>query len=216
MSILITGSSGFLGRQLINYFKSTSLSIICLIHSEHIYCQHKELFENCKVYKGDISNKEFLETLFTENEIDYIINCAAMKYIDTCEDFIRESIDVNLTGTLNIVDLSKKYKIKSLVHISTDKSNNATSVYGCCKQIAKKYVLKMGYNTYEGVNFWNSDGSFITHWKNNLELNKPIVLNNSKIMRYFSLIDDVVKDIEFALEDNKNINYLSTKIYKIH
>jgi len=155
-------------------------------------------------YTKGIYNKEFLETLFIENQIDYVINCAAMKYIDTCEDFIRESIDVNLTGTLNIVDLSKKYKIKSLVHISTDKSNNATSVYGCCKQIAKKYVLKMGYNTYEGVNFWNSDGSFITHWKNNLELNNPIVLNNSKIMRYFSLIDDVVKDIKFALEDNKN------------
>ena len=80
------------------YIENNNLykNIIGIIHSENKYCQNKELYKNCKIYKGDITNINFLKKIYRDNKIEYVIHCAAMKYIDTCEMFISDCININI------------------------------------------------------------------------------------------------------------------------
>ena len=72
--ILITGSSGFLGEEIVNFFSKNN----------NIYALDKEnpiIFHgntnNITSFVCDIRNKDKLSKIFKENSIDIIIHCAA-------------------------------------------------------------------------------------------------------------------------------------------
>ena len=216
MNILITGSSGYLGRfLLLNIEKKKYNKIICLINSEKRYKENEFLFKDCIIYKGDINDKEFIKNIFNENKIDYIIHTAAMKYIDTCEKFQQQCINTNIIGTLNICEEAKKHNVKNVLTISTDKANNPGCLYGISKLASERITLSHGFSVYQGVNFWNSDGSFTQKWKTATRSNSNVILYNEKHIRYFSEPNETAKDILELINNNNNkINY-PTKCWKI-
>ena len=190
MSILITGSSGFLGRQIMKSInRKLYKNIICIIHSEKRYKENDFLFENCKVYKGDISDKDFISNIFSENKIDYVIHAAAMKYIDTCEKYQNDCINTNIKGTLNICYQAKKHNVKNVLTVSTDKANNPSCLYGISKLASERITISHGFSVYQGINFWNSDGSFLQKWKSALKQEKPVILYNKKHIRFFLMLN---------------------------
>lgn len=207
--ILITGSSGYLGRfLLLNIDKNKFTKIICLIYSEKRYKENDFLYQDCLIYKGDISNKDLIRQIFSENNIDYVIHAAAMKYIDTCEKFQQQCINTNITGTLNICYQAKKYNVKNVLTVSTDKANNPSCLYGISKLASERITISHGYSVYQGVNFWNSDGSFTQKWKSALNNNECITLYNDKHIRYFSDPHETAKEMLELVEINNNkINY---------
>jgi UDP-N-acetylglucosamine 4,6-dehydratase/5-epimerase len=216
MNILITGAGGFLSRYLLKYIdKNKYEKIICLIYSEKRYIENIFLFENCIIYKGDISDENYIKEIFENNKIDYIIHTAALKYINTCELFQRNCIDTNMIGTLNLCKYAKKYKVKNLLTISTDKSNNPSSLYGISKLASEYITLSHGFSVYQGVNFWNSDGSFLQKWKTAMRNKKEVILYDEKYIRHFAMPDDIAKEIlEFVLINNNKI-YYPEKCYEI-
>jgi UDP-N-acetylglucosamine 4,6-dehydratase/5-epimerase len=208
MKILLTGSTGFLGRNILTTYYSNNYEFICIINSEKRYKEIDFLFKDYKIYRGDIADKNFIENIFKENSIDYVIHTAAMKYIDTCEIFKRDCIDTNVIGTLNICEFSKKYNVKNVLTISTDKAVNPSSMYGTSKLFSEKITLSFGFNVYQGVNFWNSDGSFIRKWRSAIRNNCPVNLYNSNHTRYFCFYEDMIKEImEILIIKNNTINY---------
>lgn len=94
----------------------------------------------------DITNKQQLESYFSNNELDYCINCAAYTAVDLAEEQSELAYAVNAEGPKNIAMLCLKYNIK-LIHISTDfvfdgqqrtpysetDAPNPLSVYGASK-----------------------------------------------------------------------------------
>lgn len=216
MNIFITGGSGYLGRFLLKHIKSKSYNqIICLINSEKRFKENEFLYENCIIYKGDISNKELIKEIFQENKIDYVIHAAAMKYIDTCEKFQRQCIETNIIGTLNICEYSKKYNVKNVLTISTDKANSPSCVYGVSKLSSELITLSHGFSVYQGVNFWNSDGSFTQKWKTAIINKEEVILYNDKHIRYFSEPNETADEILNLVENKNNkINY-PTSCFKV-
>ena len=99
--ILITGSSGEIGQNLINYFSQIdSISIVSL--------DLNPLNEPAKVNKhiiGSILDKKLLENINQEFKIDEIYHLAAM-LSTKAEKNPMTSSDVNVNGTLNLIDLS--------------------------------------------------------------------------------------------------------------
>ena len=208
-TLLLTGASGYLSRfLLLNIDRLIFKKVICLIYSEKRYKENDFLFENCLVYKGDISDKSFVEKIFNENEIDFVIHTAAMKYIDTCEKFQRCCINVNAIGTLNICEQAKNKNVKNVLTISTDKANNPSSLYGISKLASERITISHGFSVYQGVNFWNSDGSFIQKWKSSIRSKKNVILYNENHVRFFSNPFDIAKQIfELVIINNNKINY---------
>jgi len=216
MNILITGSSGYLSRFLLKHIDRNKYNkIICLIHSEKIYKENFFLYENCIIYKGNISDENFIKEIFENNIINYIIHTAALKYIDNCEIFQKDCINTNMIGTLNLCKYAKKYKVINLLTISTDKANNPSSLYGISKLGSEHITLRHGFSVYQGVNFWNSDGSFLQKWKTAVKNNKNIILYNKKYIRHFVMPNDMAKEIlKLVLNNNNKINY-PEKCYEI-
>ena len=66
------------------------------------------MYKNLKIYYGSIEDEKFVKTIFDENKIDCVIHCAAIKYIDICEENMNECIKVNITGTYNLCHQAKK------------------------------------------------------------------------------------------------------------
>lgn len=69
--------------------------------------------------QGNILDVEALETLFSEHQPQYVINCAAYTAVDKAEDELELARRVNRDGAENLARLCKQYEAV-LVHISTD------------------------------------------------------------------------------------------------
>ncbi|MEK4816075.1 UDP-glucose 4-epimerase GalE [Macrococcus sp. FSL R5-0951] len=129
MYVLVTGGLGYIGShtvvELIKEGKKViildNLSNSDLSNLENLETLTNEsiIFEHC-----DIRDKRKLQSLFEKYKIESIVHFAGLKYVE--ESFIKpiEYIDVNINGTINIIEVCKKFKIKNLVF-----SSSAT-VYG--------------------------------------------------------------------------------------
>ena len=212
--ILITGISGFLGTHLCQKFKKLNLEVVGTIFSE----QNGQFFlknnPDIKTYLVDLATPGYiLEKIFIENNIGAVIHCAAMKHVNLSQDNPTRCVKTNIIGTLRLIELCHKYKVKNMIAISTDKSNNPSCTYGMSKNLMEKMVLENGYGVYKGVNFFGSTGSVIDIWKDQVTKNKKLTANAHDTVRYFIPIDQACEEIYQDLYSKDRIN--PKQAYKI-
>ena len=103
MKIMITGSNGQLGRELIKFYsQNSSIELLCT--------DVKDL---------DITKADKVKDYIIRQKPDVIINSAAYTAVDDCEDNQEVAYKVNVEGTKNLVDAIKDKNI-IFVQISTD------------------------------------------------------------------------------------------------
>jgi CDP-paratose 2-epimerase len=168
MSIaLITGSSGLVGSEATNFFHDKGFDIVGIDNNLRKFFFGKngstswvksKLVKRNKNYKHfniDIRNKDQLEKIFKKykKNISVIIHCAAQPSHDYGKNFPRIDFDVNASGTLNLLELTKLYCYDSpFIFMSTNK------VYGDnpnkLKINEKKYRWELNKNNpfYKGIN----------------------------------------------------------------
>jgi CDP-paratose 2-epimerase len=168
MSIaLITGSSGLVGSEATNFFHDKGFDIVGIDNNLRKFFFGKngstswvksKLVKRNKNYKHfniDIRNKDQLEKIFKKykKNISVIIHCAAQPSHDYGKNFPRIDFDVNASGTLNLLELTKLYCYESpFIFMSTNK------VYGDnpnkLKINEKKYRWELNKNNpfYKGIN----------------------------------------------------------------
>jgi UDP-glucose 4-epimerase len=143
MRILVTGGSGFIGGRLINYLQSKNHSIIIL--------DKKKPSFQVDYIVGDISNPGIVD--FDYGKVDFIFHIAAQSggYFSLENSY--EDALWNSVGTMNVVKLAQKLKVKKLVYTSSmavygNQENaiedfgilNPISFYGSSKLSAEYYV----------------------------------------------------------------------------
>lgn len=101
--LLITGANGQLGK--------------CFGALEHRYPNYIFLFVSSK--ELDITNKHSVINFFSQNNVDYCVNCAAYTAVDKAEKEQKKAYDVNVDGAENLAIACKINNVK-LIHISTD------------------------------------------------------------------------------------------------
>jgi len=112
--ILITGSTGLLGRTLI--FENKKFEIIAGYFPENNYSTLK--YVN-KKYLLDIRDFKEISRIIDSEKVEIIIHCALLANVDYVEKHREEAYQTNFIGTKNIVDLCKDREIK-FIHISTN------------------------------------------------------------------------------------------------
>lgn len=80
----------------------------------------QEVKRKYKFYKIDICNKAQIESIFVKERPEIVVNFAAATHVDRSIINSTPFIETNIKGTQVLLDISKKYKIKKLIHISTD------------------------------------------------------------------------------------------------
>ncbi len=129
---LVTGGSGFIGTNFINYIlkNNNDIKIINLdkiTYAGNINNQIRTDENKYKLIKGDICDIKLVEKLFEEYSFDFVVHFAAETHVDRSIDTPINFIQTNIIGTLNLLNQSLEYwnassKKKSFkfLHISTD------------------------------------------------------------------------------------------------
>lgn len=100
MKILITGSEGFLGRNLTKILENSGHAIID--------------FDFKKNKSHDIRNTQIFEDIVKTTNPDICVHLAAVANLNLFDENIKESEEINVVGTLGIVDVCKKYGVRLL------------------------------------------------------------------------------------------------------
>jgi CDP-paratose 2-epimerase len=156
---LITGSSGLVGSQSVHFFCTKGYKVIGIdndmrkyffdVSTSHVESElsskYKEQYSHHSI---DIRDKNKLEEIFVNNDIDCIIHCAAQPSHDWAAKEPHTDFEINALATLHLLELTRKHAPNaSFVFMSTNK------VYGDTPNNLNVVELKTRYEVLdESVN----------------------------------------------------------------
>jgi UDP-glucuronate 4-epimerase len=176
--------------------------------------------EKYGLYKGDIRDYKFLEKVFKKEKPDKVMHLAAMAGVRYSLENPRLYQEVNVGGTLNMLELSRIYKVKNFVYASSssvygvnkkvpfsesDSVDNPISPYAATKKstelLAHVYSYTHGLPT-TGLRFFTvygpwgrPDMAYFKFAKMIFEDKTIDVYNRGKMLRDFTYIDDIVEGV---------------------
>ena len=141
MKILVTGGLGFIGSHTVVELLEENNEVIIV---DNLYNSREDVLEKLetitgkkiKLYKYDLLNKEKLEEIFKQNNIDAVIHFAGYKAVGESVKKPLMYYSNNLISTINLLEVMQKYNVKNIVF-----SSSAT-VYG--DPGCPKYTENMG------------------------------------------------------------------------
>ena len=122
---LVTGATGLLGYWLTTRLVAAEADVVCLVRdwvpqSELV---RSRLIEQVKVVRGDIRDREVLETTLGEYEIDTVIHLAAQTIVTIANRNPISTFETNIAGTWNLLEACRRSpKVKQVVVASSDKA----------------------------------------------------------------------------------------------
>ena len=111
---LITGAAGFIGANFLKYIlkKHKDIKVIVvdsLTYAGNLGTIKEELKDNRVIFeKVDIRDRKEIERIFSENQVDYVINFAAESHVDRSIENPQIFLETNILGTQNLLDNAKK------------------------------------------------------------------------------------------------------------
>ena len=207
-TVLITGAAGSIGselaRQIIGFKPS---KIIILDQAEtplHYLSAELEKLNSETVIKtviGDVRNRTTLQEVFINFKPEVVYHAAAYKHVPMMEENPAQAIFANVTGTMNVADLSIAYGVKNFVFISTDKAVNPSNVMGASKRIAERYIQGLSlkakkdnndikFITTRFGNVLGSNGSVVPLFTEQIQKGGPVTITHPEVIRYFMTIPE--------------------------
>mgnify|MGYP001225945202 FL=1 len=219
---LVTGCYGFVAQHLIHNLLLNNNRVIGIYNKKYQlkifnnknYINQKKLI----VKKVDIRDKKALTILFKKYKFDYCYHLAAISQVLTSNQSPEETYEINVFGTINLLESAKLYRPKiKFIFSSSDKA------YGSSKKLPYKEDFPLnGLNPYDAskasadiisrsyakafnlqvcvTRFVNIYGPGDVNWdriipgtiKSLINNKKPILRSNGKFLRDYLFIDDVI------------------------
>lgn len=225
MKILITGGAGFIGSHLAKKLMDRGDKVVIIDNFNNYYDPKLKRDRIGKFLKGyefvlckkDIRNFRALENIFKKEKPNKIVHLAALAGVRNSLLDPLAYEDVNIKGTMNLLELSVKYKIKNFVFASSssvygnnkkqpfsekDNVDTPISPYAATKKatelLAHVYSHIYGLNT-TGLRYftvygpWGRPDMALFLFADAIIKGKPIkVFNYGKMSRNFTYVDDIV------------------------
>ena len=127
MSVLVCGGAGYIGSHTVHQLIKNGEDVIIVdnLQTGHMDAVHKD----AKFCKGDIRDKDFLRSVFKENDIEAVIHFAANSLVGVSMTDPLSYFDNNVYGTQVLLEVMVEFDVKKIVFSST------AAVYGEPKQI---------------------------------------------------------------------------------
>ena len=250
-TILVTGGAGFIGSHLSERLLKEGNRVLVIDNFNNYYdpaikrnnveevkktCIENNIsLDNYKVFEGDIRDNEFLKEVFS-NKIDSIMHLAAMAGVRPSIEDPSLYYDVNITGTVNLLEICRENNVKQFVFASSssvygnnekvpfaesDRVDNPISPYAATKK-SGELLCRTYHNLFDMniacLRFFTVYGP---RQRPDLAINKftSLILEDKEIPFYgdgttsrdYTFVDDIVAGIV------SSINYINTdeKIFEI-
>lgn len=238
-NVLITGGAGFIGSHVSDLLIANGYNVFVVDNLSS--GMDSNLNKNVKFYNMDINSTE-LETVFTENKIDYVFHFAAQANVSFSTKFPTIDATENILGSINILNLCKKYGIKKFIpastaavygvpeHLPVDEEHKTTclSFYGLSKLTMEKYTELFGVdyiifrfaNVYGPRQSAHGEAGVVAIFADKMKSNEQIVIHgDGEQTRDFVYVSDIAQACLLAIQcDFKNeiINVSTNKAISIN
>ena len=226
--VLIIGGTGTLGTALIDeLLKRNVHSIRIYSRNEHKQFQLRQKYGEptgkMRYYIGDIRDKQRLSRAY--EGVDIVINCAALKHVNLCNENPFECTQTNVIGVQNALECAVKHGIEAFVQISTDKAVNPANIYGCSKAMAE--YLTMDAINWQGINrtkfcvirsgnILASSGSCFEVWDKQYKNGEPLTVTDLNAVRYMESRERIAQAVvNIACNIQNGLYVLSMPKYKV-
>ena len=218
-TILITGGTGFLGRNLAASLRDKYEVFLGARNNKQNFMARDRT--GCAVLPLDVTNIESVRDVFMETRPKIIIHAAATKFVDLAEQYPMECVDVNVVGSQNVARVAMEKKVKMVIGVSTDKAAPPIrNTYGLSKALMERVFCALNGKTdtkFCCVRYGNvawSTGSVLPIWKKMHEETSIIRSTGPEMRRFFFTVDEAVKLVCTAIENIEIMqgNVLSRKM----
>lgn len=224
--VFITGAGGFVGANLTRSLIKNNYSVHILNHSKNLSWRLSEISKLIHVHNGDITKFKSLRNVLNNVQPDYIIHLAtygAYHY----QNELEKIINVNITGTKNLLESSKNIPYKCFIN------TGSSSEYGfkikpmrekdCCDPVSYYGVTKLAathickvfaeinnkpivtFRLFSVYGDYEEPGRFIPTIMKALKYKKAINLTPGDQRRDFIYIEDVANAFMQALKLGQKI-----------
>lgn len=115
-TILITGGAGYIGSHAVRQLKKAGFKTVIL---DNLVFGHREFVEPDELITGDLSDKNLLNKIFSENRFDAVMHFAAYAYVGESVENPSKYYNNNVGGTLSLLDTMVAHNVKKFVFSST-------------------------------------------------------------------------------------------------
>lgn len=122
---LVTGATGLLGSWVAKKLYGAGADVVCLIRDEVPQSElvRSDLISKVKVVKGDICDRDLMERVLGEYEIDTVMHLAAQAIVGIANRNPVTTFEANIQGTWSVLEACRRSpKVKQIVLASSDKA----------------------------------------------------------------------------------------------
>lgn len=205
MKILITGGTGTVGKSLL---KLNDNEYISVSRNEEKIAEVRREFPNVKYYVGNVEDKGLLLRVFKDVKPDVVVHTAAMKHIDLMETNPISGCNINVLGSLNVVEASIINDVPITIGISTDKACLSESVYGASKYLMERVFMNTNntdnrFSLTRFANVAHSNGSVLPFWLKLKKEGKALKLTDPNMNRLIFTQKDAAELIKRTIDYTK-------------
>ena len=248
-NILVTGCAGFIGMHIANKLLQQKYNVFGVDNLNNYYdvnlkksrIKILKKFKNFYFFKMDLKNKNTLDKIYSKRKFSLILHLAAQAGVRYSLKNPKNYLENNIDGFLNILEFSKKKKIKHLIYASSssvyganlkqpfsekDNVDHQISMYAVTKRtnelMAHTYSHLYSLPT-TGIRFFTVYGPYgrpdmalYKFTKNILENKKILLFNKGLMYRDFTYIDDTVDALAKIINKNPKKMKINKKINEPH
>jgi UDP-glucose 4-epimerase len=214
LKILIIGGTGFIGANLTRYLAAKGNQVWCFSNS---VVQHDALLETFwKPYRsqivsitGDVTDRNSVKKAFSICQPSHVVHLAAITSSNPGEPSIENFVEVNILGTINVLEAATSYRIGRFIYVSS------AAVYGRTEESIKiKEDIELnGTGSYAMTKI--ASESFCKDWGNSESI-KPVIVrlggsygpmerplagSRNKMSLVYELVTKALSDTDIRLAD---------------
>lgn len=206
-TVVITGAGGSIGSELARQVHSLRPARLVLVDRAEspLYTIQRELEVRAlhgrgsgtvEAHLANVVSRTRMQRLIAQTAPDVILHAAAYKHVPMMEEHPSEGVQVNIAGTMSMLDAALAADVPHFVFVSTDKAVEPSSVMGATKRIAEALVAdaaRRSGRAYASVRFGNvlgSAGSVVPIFLGQLERGEALTVTDPEMTRYFMTIPE--------------------------